>query len=126
MLDALPADGRRQCVEHYSAALSGTRGQFVFHSYGHTYTVDAVPVRAVAGAHRNRVDGVRVAVAVKDELPARARQRRGVMLDALPAPVRRQCVEHYSAALSGSWRPTNSPFSNHGSRSTDSPAACCT
>jgi DNA-binding CsgD family transcriptional regulator len=46
----MPAPVRLQCVEHYSAALAGTRGQFVIHSYGHTYTVDAVPVRAADGA----------------------------------------------------------------------------
>jgi DNA-binding CsgD family transcriptional regulator len=45
----MPAPIRLQCVEHYSAALAGTRGQFVFHSYGHAYTVDAVPVRAASG-----------------------------------------------------------------------------
>ena len=46
----MPAPVRLQCVEHYSAALAGTRGQFAFHSYGHAYTVDAVPVRAADGA----------------------------------------------------------------------------
>jgi DNA-binding CsgD family transcriptional regulator len=45
----MPAPVRLQCVEKYSAALAGTRGQFVIHSYGHTYTVDAVPVRAADG-----------------------------------------------------------------------------
>ena len=46
----MPAPIRLQAVEHYSAALAGTRGQFVFHSYGHAYTVDAVPVRGADGA----------------------------------------------------------------------------
>jgi len=46
----MPAPIRLQCVEHYSAALAGTRGQFIVHSYGHAYTVDAVPVRAADGA----------------------------------------------------------------------------
>jgi DNA-binding NarL/FixJ family response regulator len=46
----MPARIRLQCVEHYSAALAGTRGQFIFNSYGHEYTVDAVPVRAASGA----------------------------------------------------------------------------
>jgi hypothetical protein len=35
----------RLSVDHYEAALAGERGQFSFSSYGHTYTVDAVPVR---------------------------------------------------------------------------------
>jgi DNA-binding NarL/FixJ family response regulator len=46
----MPAPIRLQCIEHYSAALAGTRGQFIVHSYGHAYTVDAVPVRAADGA----------------------------------------------------------------------------
>ncbi|MDQ1381025.1 MAG: hypothetical protein QOJ71_1744, partial [Actinomycetota bacterium] len=45
----MSAPVRLQCVEQYSAALAGTRGKFVIHSYGHTYTVDAVPVRAADG-----------------------------------------------------------------------------
>jgi DNA-binding NarL/FixJ family response regulator len=45
----MPAPIRLRCVEHYSAALAGTRGQFTIHSYGHAYTVDAVPVRAADG-----------------------------------------------------------------------------
>ena len=35
----------RLSVDHYGAALEGERGQFCFTSYGHTYTVEAVPVR---------------------------------------------------------------------------------
>jgi hypothetical protein len=35
----------RLSVDHYGAALEGERGQFTFTSYGHTYTVEAVPVR---------------------------------------------------------------------------------
>jgi hypothetical protein len=35
----------RLSVDHYGAALEGERGQFSFTSYGHTYTVEAVPVR---------------------------------------------------------------------------------
>jgi DNA-binding CsgD family transcriptional regulator len=45
----MPVRIRGQCVEHYSAALAGARGQFIIHSYGHAYTVDAVPVRAAGG-----------------------------------------------------------------------------
>jgi hypothetical protein len=35
----------RLCIEHYDAALGGERGQFRFTSYGHAYTVEAVPLR---------------------------------------------------------------------------------
>jgi hypothetical protein len=35
----------RLSVDHYRAALAGERGEFCFSSYGHTYTVEAVPVR---------------------------------------------------------------------------------
>ena len=40
-----PKNVLRLSVDNYEAALSGERGQFTFTSYGHTYTVDAVPVR---------------------------------------------------------------------------------
>jgi DNA-binding CsgD family transcriptional regulator len=41
----MPADVRNLCVYHYRAALAGDRGRFAFCSYGHAYTVDAIPVR---------------------------------------------------------------------------------
>jgi DNA-binding CsgD family transcriptional regulator len=41
----MPSSVRRQCIETYSAALAGQRGGFQFTSYGHSYSVDAVPVR---------------------------------------------------------------------------------
>jgi DNA-binding NarL/FixJ family response regulator len=40
----MPSPVRELCVEHYTAALAGERGCFDFSSYGHTYSVDAVPV----------------------------------------------------------------------------------
>jgi DNA-binding NarL/FixJ family response regulator len=42
----MPSVVRKLCVENYSAALKGERGRFDFTSYGHAYTVDAVPVRS--------------------------------------------------------------------------------
>ncbi len=42
----------RLSVDHYRAALAGERGEFCFSSYGHTYTVEAVPVRRRARGHR--------------------------------------------------------------------------
>jgi DNA-binding NarL/FixJ family response regulator len=45
---------RRLCVENYTAALAGERGRFAFTSYGHAYSVDAVPVRSQNG----RIDAV--------------------------------------------------------------------
>jgi DNA-binding CsgD family transcriptional regulator len=41
----MPTTVRRLCIESYSAALAGERGVFAFRSYGHAYTVDALPVR---------------------------------------------------------------------------------
>ncbi len=41
----MPAEVRKLCIENYSAALTGERGRFAFVSYGHAYSVDAVPVR---------------------------------------------------------------------------------
>ncbi|MEA2247973.1 MAG: hypothetical protein QOH46_2502 [Solirubrobacteraceae bacterium] len=43
-ISEMPAPVRTLCVEHYSAALDGARGQFTFMSYGHAYSVEAVPV----------------------------------------------------------------------------------
>ncbi|MEA2450593.1 MAG: hypothetical protein QOG63_2525 [Thermoleophilaceae bacterium] len=45
----MPARVRKLCVNHYSAALAGQRGRFAFTSYGHAYSVEALPVRAVDG-----------------------------------------------------------------------------
>jgi DNA-binding CsgD family transcriptional regulator len=41
----MPRHVRAACVQYYRAALAGDRGRFGFTSYGHTYVVDAVPVR---------------------------------------------------------------------------------
>ena len=40
----VPAAVRSLSVAHYSAALAGVRSRFVFTSYGHTFSIDAVPV----------------------------------------------------------------------------------
>src|ERR1700722_10271319 len=48
-ISEMPTPVRRLCVENYTAALSGERGRFSFTSYGHAYTVDAVPVRGQNG-----------------------------------------------------------------------------
>jgi DNA-binding NarL/FixJ family response regulator len=55
----MPGPVRKLCVESYSAALTGERGRFEFTSYGHSYSVDAVPLRR----DDHRVDGV-LAIAV--------------------------------------------------------------
>jgi DNA-binding CsgD family transcriptional regulator len=46
----MPRTVRSLCVKHYGAALQGERGSFEFLSFGHAYTVDAVPVRSEAGS----------------------------------------------------------------------------
>jgi hypothetical protein len=48
-LAEMPPPVRNLCVENYSAALAGERCRFAFVSYGHAYTVDAVPVRGDDG-----------------------------------------------------------------------------
>ena len=48
-ISEMPASVRRLCVENYTAALAGERGRFAFTSYGHAYSVDAVPVRGQDG-----------------------------------------------------------------------------
>jgi hypothetical protein len=50
----MPTPVRRLCVENYTAALAGERGRFGFTSYGHAYSVNAVPVRGQNG----RIDAV--------------------------------------------------------------------
>jgi DNA-binding CsgD family transcriptional regulator len=49
-ISEMPAPVRTLCVENYSTALKGERGQFTFTSYGHAYTVEAVPVRGEGGS----------------------------------------------------------------------------
>jgi DNA-binding CsgD family transcriptional regulator len=44
-ISEMPSPVRRVCIENYSAALAGERCRFAFNSYGHAYSVDAVPVR---------------------------------------------------------------------------------
>jgi DNA-binding CsgD family transcriptional regulator len=46
----MPTPVRLRCIEHYSAALDGRRGRFSFTSYGHSYSVDAVPVHGDGGS----------------------------------------------------------------------------
>jgi DNA-binding CsgD family transcriptional regulator len=48
-ISEMPLAVRRLCIEKYSAAAAGERGRFVFTSYGHTYSVDAIPVRGGDG-----------------------------------------------------------------------------
>ena len=61
-ISEMPTPVRRLCVENYTAALAGERGRFAFTSYGHSYSVDAVPVR---------VDDGRVAAVLAIATPAR-------------------------------------------------------
>jgi DNA-binding CsgD family transcriptional regulator len=53
-ISEMPKPVRKLCVENYTAALAGERGRFAFTSYGHAYSVDAVPVRGQDG----RIDAV--------------------------------------------------------------------
>jgi DNA-binding NarL/FixJ family response regulator len=48
-ISEMPAPIRMLCVKSYSAALDGERGQFAFTSYGHAYSVDAIPVHGEDG-----------------------------------------------------------------------------
>ena len=50
----MPAPVRSLAVSHYREALTGEPGQFAFVSYGHAYSVDAVPFRGEDG----RIAGV--------------------------------------------------------------------
>jgi DNA-binding CsgD family transcriptional regulator len=48
-ISEMPNPVRRLCVDNYTAALAGERGSFSFVSYGHAYSVDAVPVQGEHG-----------------------------------------------------------------------------
>jgi DNA-binding CsgD family transcriptional regulator len=48
-ISEMPSPVRNLCVKNYSAALAGERSQFAFTSYGHSYSVEAVPVRGSGG-----------------------------------------------------------------------------
>ncbi len=65
----------RLSVDHYGAALDGERGQFCFSSYGHTYTVDAVPVR------NDERDIIGVLAVVAPTTPPAGRLRRATELE---------------------------------------------
>jgi DNA-binding CsgD family transcriptional regulator len=48
-ISEMPFSVRRLCIENYSAALAGEPGRFAFTSYGHAYSVQAVPVHGEDG-----------------------------------------------------------------------------
>jgi DNA-binding CsgD family transcriptional regulator len=48
-ISEMPIQVRTLCIENYSAALAGKRGRFAFTSYGHAYSVEAVPVHGEDG-----------------------------------------------------------------------------
>ena len=48
-ISEMPINIRRLCTVSYTAALAGERGRFSFTSYGHRYTVEAMPVRSENG-----------------------------------------------------------------------------
>jgi DNA-binding CsgD family transcriptional regulator len=45
----MPTPVRKLCIENYSAALRGNPTRFAFRSYGHAYSVDAIPVNGECG-----------------------------------------------------------------------------
>jgi DNA-binding NarL/FixJ family response regulator len=48
-ISEMPEPVRGSCIEHYTEALAGRRAEFQFTSYGHAYSVEAVPVRGADG-----------------------------------------------------------------------------
>jgi DNA-binding NarL/FixJ family response regulator len=48
-ISEMPAPVRKLCIVNYTAALEGERGAFGFTSYGHAYSVEAVPVHGENG-----------------------------------------------------------------------------
>ena len=97
-ISEMPAPVRRLCVENYTAALAGERGRFAFTSYGHAYSVDAVPVRGENGL----IDGV-LAVATPAHSYAAAvaaHLRTAERLDR-SAELAEECAERYRLADRG-------------------------
>jgi DNA-binding CsgD family transcriptional regulator len=65
----IPGRVRDLATRSYLAALDGERGRYTFSSYGHVFTVDAIPVRDEAG----EVDGLlAIALPARRRAPARA------------------------------------------------------
>jgi DNA-binding NarL/FixJ family response regulator len=94
-ISEMPKPVRRLCVENYTAALAGERGRFAFTSYGHAYSVDAVPVRDQDG----RIDAV-LAVATPTHsyaAAAVAHLRTAERLDR-SADLAEECAERYRVA----------------------------
>jgi DNA-binding CsgD family transcriptional regulator len=48
-ISEMPEPVRRLCVGNYTAGLQGERGSFSFVSYGHAYSVEAVPMHGESG-----------------------------------------------------------------------------
>jgi DNA-binding CsgD family transcriptional regulator len=74
----IPGRVRHLATSHYRAALKGQRGRYAFTSYGHAFTVDAIPIRDEAGV----VDGL-LAVA----LPAPRPERIGTPAELTPREI---------------------------------------
>jgi DNA-binding CsgD family transcriptional regulator len=74
----IPGRVRGLATSHYRAALAGERGSYTFMSYGHAFTVDAIPVRDADGD----VDGL-LAIA----LPARRSARSGTATELTPREI---------------------------------------
>jgi DNA-binding CsgD family transcriptional regulator len=94
----MPAPVRKLCVENYSAALAGERGRFGFTSYGHEYSVEAVPVYGANGD----VEAV-LAIATParpGEAAAVAYERTAERLDASAAQAEKRAELHSLAGRS--------------------------
>jgi DNA-binding NarL/FixJ family response regulator len=97
-ISEMPTPVRRLCVENYTAALAGERGRFAFTSYGHAYSVDAVPVRDENG----RIDAVLAVASPAHSYAAAvaAHLRTAERLDR-SAELAEECAERYRLAGRG-------------------------
>jgi hypothetical protein len=99
-ISEMPAPVRRLCIEHYSAALAGERGRFTFTSYGHGYSVEAVPVR---GDHGNVQSVLAVAVPARSfTAAAMACEETAERLDASATQAEQRAERHGAEARSDS------------------------
>lgn len=91
----MPRNVRCLAVTHYRAALTGQRGCFSFVSYGHAYSVDAVPVLRPEG----RVGAVLGVATPARDYPAavKAYERTAQRLEQSAAEAKRRAARHRAA-----------------------------
>lgn len=105
-ISEMPKNVRSPAVSHYRAALAGEAGQFTFVSYGHAYSVDAIPVHGDDG----RFTSVLGIAAPARELPgaAAAYERRANRFERSAAESEQRAERYRAACRRGRRAPASS------------------